>query len=194
MAIAAVVLCLGCGVTRDSIKINYIPLDNPHEVRGAESVTVGVRVVDVRTNTENVGRKTKEYNWSGSIVVENDLTAVVAEAVEKELTNRGFKLGSGSVVVSAELSRFYNEFNGVPEEAAAEVILTAQVKRVDGSVVFSKLVKGESYVLYRTWKGTLFRTGAGYAKLSLEAALRKAIGELINDSAFINALFTAAKP
>jgi uncharacterized lipoprotein len=183
----AMIVLTGCGVKNDYITINYTPLSGMQRVSGAEAVTVKVQAVDERRNKENVGKKGHEYDFLGEIVAQNDIADTVTKAIESELQMRGFIVGDGPVFILSQITRFYSEFKGFPEKAVAEVIMNIQVKNADGRIVFTKVVTGEGVNT-----GVMLRTGEN-AKVALDAALKDAIGQLVNDHAFIKALFKAAQ-
>jgi uncharacterized lipoprotein YajG len=178
-------VCTGCGLTTSAIRINYIPLPKPQAVTGADSIRVEVQVSDVRTNKLNVGKKGNILAGAGAIVAKDDLSALVAQAFETELTNRGFQRGKGAVIVTADILQFYNEFNGVPMEAVATVALDVKVRNTAGVLTgYSKTVTGDGYRECVMLSGT-------NAKIALEAALQKALLALFSDSAFVEAIIQA---
>ena len=181
----AVLLLNACGLTTEYITINYHPQKNVNKIEGADRVGVGVQASDQRANKENVGKKGYEYKFLAPIKAKNDLAESIANAVGTELTNRGFSVNGGSVLVFLELSKFYNSFQH--GDAVAEVIMNAQVRKSDGGIIFSRLISGEAT------EGIAFRSGKN-AKSALESALRNAVQYLDNDTEFITALFEAAKP
>src|ERR1051325_9659756 len=134
----------GCGLTHDQIVIRYMPMPGVHRVPGADGIGATVQEVDVRSNKQEVSRKRwegrPEYDFGGAIIAQNNLTGVIATAVACELSNRGFHKQEGPVIVVAELSRFYNEFKGFPEQAVAEVDIKVHVKRPDGQIVSDGMV------------------------------------------------------
>jgi uncharacterized lipoprotein len=175
----------GCGLTKDHITINHIPMVGVERVRGADAVGVQVQVADARTNKENVGKKGSEYDFLGPIVPQADLAETIAKGIEAELLNRGFQVKEGAVVVFAELTKFYNDFKGFPEKAVAELIMSVQVKKPDGQIAFAKSITGQGIN-----SGVMLRSGAN-AKVALDKALEDAVSKLFNDRAFIDALLKA---
>jgi len=182
-----IIVLNGCGVKKDYITINYTPLSGVQGVSGAEAVTVKVQAVDERKNKESVGKKGYEYDFLGAIIAQNDITDTVAKAIQSELQLRGFIVGEDGVVILSQITRFYNEFRGFPEKAVAEVNMNIQVKNGGGHIVFTKVVTGEGVK-----SGVMLRTGEN-AKVALDAALKDAVRQLVDDEAFITALFKAAQ-
>ena len=177
----------GCGLKQDYITISYTPLSGVQRVNGADGVSVRVQVADERKTKEHVGRKGDEYNFLARIIAQDDLAGTVAKAIQNELQNRGFTLADGAGVVFVELIKAYNEFKGFPEKAVAELIMNVQVKKPDGSIIFAKSVTGEGIN-----SGVMLRTGSN-AKVALDAALKDAVSQLVNDGAFIGALLNLTK-
>ena len=185
LAFVVMVLTSGCAVTIDHVDLRYDPQPGARKVQGAEEVKVKVEVSDFRDVKDKVSAKKNMYGMeTAAIVSTRDVTQVVSEAFEAELQNRGFRIGSGDVLVFIELQKFYNDFKigDWSRAAVAEVVMNVQVRKPNGEVLFSRSVRG---------KGTKQRcqliTGKN-AKIALDGALRGAVLALVNDSSFINAL------
>ena len=187
----------GCGLTRDRIVVGYTPMPGVQRLPGADAIGVSVQAVDARANKQDVGRKRWEdqpkYDFGGSISAQEDLAAVIGQAIRFELSCRGFRQADGSVIVVAELNKFYNEFKGFPEKAVAEVIVNVQVRKPDGRIVFAKTVTGlgtQSLIVVGANFSGVIRSGSN-AKVALEGALSDAMSKLLNQADFISALFQA---
>jgi uncharacterized lipoprotein YajG len=180
----AVLILSGCGLSKDYITIAYHRQENVKKIEGADRVNVEVLGVDERTNKDNVGKKGSEYKMLAPIIAQNDLAETIANAIRTELTNRGFRSNGESVVVVAELAKFYNEFKH--GDAVAEVIMNVEIKEVDGSIIFSEIITGEGT------EGATWRSGSN-AKIALDGALKNAVEKLFDDTAFIEAIFQAAE-
>ena len=180
----------GCALTKAHISLTYVPQANLAKIDGADSVTVRLDVKDGRTIKDKVGVKKNGYGMEmAAIIAKEDVAITVKNAIEAELANRGFRLGGGEISIVSELSKFYNDFkigfwSGT---AVAEVIMNVQVKKADGSLVFSKLVTGEGR------KEGLWVASGSNAKVALDSALRDAVDKLFSDAAFIDAMLKAAK-
>ena len=118
----AVGLIAGCGLVTDHIMVDYHVQENVNQFEGAGNVAIKVKVVDLRTEKE-VGKKGDEYEMLGSIIADNDLKEIISQAIDTELTNRGFKSGE-RVLVEAELHKFYSFYRG--SKVFAEMFLTCE--------------------------------------------------------------------
>ncbi len=188
--VATVVACLsGCALSKSYIDIGYVPQQNVVRAAGAESVVVGVAVSDVRAVKDKVSAKKNGFGMEmAAIIPKEDVAGVVKSAIEMELTNRGFQLGQGGVSTAVELSKFYSDFKvGFwSGDAVGEVTMSVQVRRSDGTIVYSKLVTGQGA------KDNLQLASGKNAKVALDGALRDAIAKLFSDAAFVQALLQAA--
>jgi uncharacterized lipoprotein len=111
----------------------------------------------------------------------------VKNSVQQELSNRGFKIADGDVMVLVELSKFLNDFKvGMwSGDAIAELTMSVQIRKSDGNIVYSKLVNGEGEKLK-----IQLASGAN-AKVALEGALQNAVVRLFSDPLFIDGLLKA---
>ena len=184
-ALGASLVSSGCGLRKDLIEIGYQAAASAPKVQGADAVGVGVRMVDSRAIKDNVGRKGSEFDYLGPFIPVNDVAVTIAKALEQELVHRGFKLESGGVPVLVELRKFYTEFDRQAAIERAEVIMDVQVRKPDSTVVFSKTVIG------RSAKSGLIVIAGDDAKETLDAALKEAIGGLVNDKDFLASLLKA---
>jgi uncharacterized lipoprotein len=185
----AIALLNGCALSKDYIPIHYTPQANAPRVAGADHVSVKVEIVDVRSIHDRVGNKENGYGTSmAAIIATNDVVAVVQHAIETELSNRGFKLADGDVTVLVELSKFYNEFKpGMwSGDAVAELTMSAQIKKPDGNIIYSKLVTGEGE------KEKIQLASGKNAEAALEAALQNTMVRLFADPLFTDGLVKAS--
>lgn len=185
----AIAFLNGCAISKDYISINYTPETNVTQVAGADHVAVQVEISDVRAIHDRVGNKKNGYGMDmAPIIATNDVVALVQKAIQTELTNRGFKLGDGDVTLLVELSKFYNEFKvGFwAGDAEAELTISAQIKKADGNITYSKLVNGEGEKL------KVQLASGKNAKVALEGALSNAIARLFADPLFIDGLIKAS--
>lgn len=183
----AVFLMSGCALTKDTVSISYDPQKDVAKIEGADEVKVNVEVSDVRTMKDKVSCKKNGYGMEmAPIVAENDVAKVLEQALKTELTSRGFSSGD-SVMVVAELQKFYNDFkigfwSGT---AQAEVTMNIQVRKKDGSIIFSKVVSAEG-----SNPGCMMASGEN-AKIALNDSLKNSVAKLFNDKSFYDALFLA---
>jgi uncharacterized lipoprotein len=189
-AFLASVLLSGCALTQDSISLAYVPQTNAVPVAGASAVSVKVDITDSRSIKDRVGAKKNGFGMDMAAIISNDDVAeTVKRAVHAELTDRGFKLADGDVLLLIDLNKFYNDFKvGFwAGDAVAEVTMQAEIKKSDGSIVYSKLITGEG-------KNTNIQLASGTnAKIALDAALADAIAKLFGDPQFIDSLLKASK-
>jgi len=185
----AVALLSGCAATRDYASLSYVPQTGVSQIAGAGAVAVTVEMNDLRTmQKDKVGSMPGIFgSESGPILTTDDVAGLVKSAIETELASRGFNLGGSNVLVVAELSTFYHQYNDLAATGTGNVTLSVQVKRADGNMIYAKLVAGE-YVA----QGLLFASGCD-AQMTLDLALRDAMSKLFSDQAFIDALLKAAK-
>jgi uncharacterized lipoprotein YajG len=132
---AALVLTNGCALTRDTISLSYTPQGGVEKAEGAGAVKVKVEVADMRTIRDKVSCKKNGYGIEcAAIVATEEVGETVRKAMETELTQRGFVMGNGSLLIRADLSRFYNDFKlGFwSGDANAEITMNLQLKTADG--------------------------------------------------------------
>ena len=180
-----IALLNGCAASKDYISINYNAQQNVTPIAGADRVAVHVEVSDVRSVHDRVGVKKNGYGVEmASIIATNDVPTIVKTAIQEELSARGFKLSEGDVTVLVELSKFYNDFkNGMwSGDAIAELTMSAQIKKSDGNIVYSKLINGEGEKL------KIQLASGKNAKVALEGALANAVVRLFADPLFIDGL------
>jgi uncharacterized lipoprotein len=187
-ALLAVLLMSGCALTKDYIAVSYVPQSNVSRIQGAEMVKVKVQVVDSRTARDRVSVKKNGYGMEmAPILATNDVAGVLKNAIEAELTTRGFSLAGNSVIVQADLSKFYSDFKvGFwSGSAVAELTMHVQVKHADGSIAFTRIVTAGGI------NPSLQIASGSNAKVALEAALKNAVAELFSDRGFIDSLLEA---
>lgn len=185
----AIALLNGCALSKEYIPINYAPQNNVTTVAGAERVSVKVQVSDVRSIHDRVGNKKNGYGMEmAPIISTNDVIGVLQNAIETELSNRGFKLSEGDVTILVELSKFYNEFKEGfwAGDAVAELTISAQIRKPDGNIIYSKLVTGEGEKL------KIQLASGKNAEIALENALQNATVRLFGDPLFVDGLVKAS--
>ncbi len=189
-AFLASVLLSGCALTQDSISLAYVPQTNAVPVAGASAVSVKVDITDSRSIKDRVGAKKNGFGMDMAAIISNDdVVETVKRAVHAELSDRGFKLADGDVLLLIDLNKFYNDFKvGFwAGDAVAEVTMQAEIKKSDGNIAYSKLITGEG-------KNTNIQLASGTnAKIALDAALADAIAKLFGDPQFIDTLLKASK-
>ncbi|MDO9531979.1 MAG: YajG family lipoprotein [Deltaproteobacteria bacterium] len=183
--------CLsGCALTKEYITVDYTPQKNIEPIRGAEKVNLKVNVNDGRSIRDKVCYKKNAYGMElGEIISNSDVVKLVQDSIKTELTNRGFILNDGNIVINIELIKFFNDFKTgfFAGDASAEVLMGSQVKISNGNIIYNKIITG-NYVEQNIQLAT-----GNNAKLALEGALKDAVSKLINDSDFIMALMETKK-
>jgi uncharacterized lipoprotein len=190
LGVLGVLLATGCAIQRDFINLSYGPAMEVARVSGADVVNVQVTVVDLRANKDKVSCKKNGYGMEmAEIVAKNDVAELVRKSLETELTNRGFVAGPQAVSVLVELAKFYSDFKiGLfAGDAIAEISMNVQVKKTDGTSVFSKVITGDGKA------ARIQLATGGNAKIALDAALKDALTKLFADAAFVEALLKAGK-
>lgn len=102
----------------------------------------------------------------------------------------GFQIGSGQVIVSAEVNKFYNDFKVgfFSGNAVSEVTLTVQVRTVSGQILYAKTLTGES-----DEGGVMIASGEN-TRISLEKAFATSIARIVSDPKFSQAILEANSP
>lgn len=180
----------GCALTKDYVVLSYDPQTNVEKIKGADAVKVRVEFSDLRTVKDKVSCKKNGYGMEmAPIIARNDAAETVKNAIETELKNRGFILTEGSVSVLAELNKYYNDFKiGFwSARGVAELVMNVQVKNPNYSIIFSRIIAGESTI------SNLQLASGKNAKIALDGALKDAISKLFDDPSFIDSIFKASK-
>lgn len=176
----------GCAVMEDQIDINYIGRGNIDVVDGADKVNVTVTKHDRRSvYKDRVGVKLNGYGMEMAKITSNkDVSEIFSKAVEFELENLGFNIGSGGKIVKVEVVRFYNDFKigWWAGDAVADGLIQIIVMSKDEQILFSRSYEG-GFIN----KNIQLATGAN-AKVALEGALTDLISKIAGDKELHNAL------
>ena len=190
VGLAVVALSNGCALTKDYISLNYVAQSNVAQIAGADQVSVKIDITDLRSSKDRVGSKKNGYGQEmAAIIAKEDVTDTVKKAIETELSQRGFKVSGGDTLLMIQLVKFLNDFKPGfwSGDAVAEVMMEVQLKKVDGSIAYSKVVSGEG-------KNPSIQLASGAnAKVALDAALQNAVERMFGDPVFIDALLKTAK-
>jgi uncharacterized lipoprotein len=189
--LGAVALASGCALTTDRIDIGYTPQLTASPVPGASEVTVSVQVIDDRQDKSKVSSKKNGFGMEmAPIIASEDVSITIRKAIETELANRGFKLGTDRALVQvvADLTRFYNDhkvgfFAG---NAVADLTMSVNVKAQDGSALYHREIVAQGI------ESNTQVAGGNNARNALEKALQDAMLKLFDDNAFIDALTRSA--
>src|SRR5208282_4338207 len=89
----------GCALTTGHVNLSYESSGNATKVAGATAMKVAVEVSDKRPS-QVVGDKMNGYGMKmAEIESDSDVPVTLKSAIESELTNRGFTLGSDGNLV-----------------------------------------------------------------------------------------------
>lgn len=184
--VVLVLLTSGCAFTVDRIDLAYTPQANVQKMDGASGIAVEVMVKDVRPQTDRVSAKGVAAQ-AAPIVSNQDVAKVVKEAIEAELSQRGYTSSPGNVRITCDLSNFWTswQMGFWAGKAHGSCQLSVKVRDKNGTIVFSEIVNGES-----TKDGIQITSGAN-AKETLEAALQDAMKKLFQMPDFFEAIAKA---
>lgn len=185
---ALLFLFTGCALTTDTIQVHYRGM-KATRLAEAEGIRVKVVVADARKDKTRVSVKKNGYGMEMAPIIASGVEVTLTQAIESELTGRGFSVGEGNILLTVELSKFFNDFKvGLfSGDAVAELAMTVQVKKPDGTIALVKNVVGEG-----TNSGIMV-SGGDEAKVALEQALRDGIAKLFADREFIDTLTRQAR-
>lgn len=176
----------GCALTTAYVSLDYQPDTNAAKLDRASQVAIHVDVSDVRTQKDRVSSKKNGYGAEmAPYVSKTDVPGLVKDAIQSELRSRGFVLRADSASINVDLHRFYAEarpgfWSG---NLAGEVQINVQVVGRDGTILFSKFFEGQQGV------PKLQFVSEDDVQKSLNGALHEAVTKLMQDHAFISALF-----
>jgi uncharacterized lipoprotein len=179
----------GCVLTQERVKLSYVPQVGVQRVERPNVSGVVVSVVDSRPTKDRVSSKENAFGMKlGAITSEEDVATLLQSAVEIELENRGFHLGSGKALVNVELSRLENDFGQgfFSGDAMAELFMRVTVQEAASQVLYRKFIQGKGIN-----SGIQLASGAN-AKIALDRALQDAVSKLFQDSQFLESVVKAA--
>ena len=183
----AAMLLGGCAITTGHVDLSYEPSGAATKVADANSAKVAVEVSDKRP-TQVVGDKMNGYGMKmADIVSDTDVPATVKNAIESELTSRGFTLGSGGSLVGVKLSDLHNQYSMgfLSGEATATMGMEVAVERPEGTIRYKKYITGQ-YVLTGVQVA-----GEDNAQKALNEAIKDCISKLFSDTGFVNSLLSS---
>jgi len=183
----------GCALTTETIELRYKQPQGVAKVSGASDVSVKVAVIDQRQDKTTVSSKKNGYGMEmAPILAAEDVATTVRKAIESELQARGFTLGSDAalVLISADLSRFYNDhktgfFSG---DSVADLNMLVSLKSKSGSILYTRMIIAQGI------EPKIQLMSGENARLALDRALENAMKTLFDDSAFIAAMVSANSP
>jgi uncharacterized lipoprotein YajG len=180
--IIGVSLLAGCATTEAVVPISYTAAA-AEPVQGAGAVKLVVN--DGRTiDRKRISTKINSYGVNmGVIRSETDVSDVVRDALKAELEQRGFRIDASGRVMTAEIQRFYNEYESgaFAGTAKGDVELTVTVTEASGAPLFSHPYKGSS-------EEAVFIANGSNAAESVAKALKDAIDKMFADPEFRQSL------
>lgn len=212
------VLITGCAYISEKAPISYSIISSPNssvlgnnyhvsvhiiDSRPDKSDYVGYKVEDGRNlklNPDNKGKRRslgintgpviKRPIVSARITSTRSVTMTVRKAIERELENTGFIIGSGGAIVRVELITFLNDWEFGWFSGSARSVFRIEVSVVpdnneSNSVYFRSITGSGSHERCQLQSGA----NAGAA---LSMAFESGLHSLMNDGRFINSIVKAA--
>ena len=189
-ALLALIIGSSCALTEEHINVGYVPASAVTAISGAQHAFVRVEVDDERRTKSHIGHKINGYGMEmAEIIADNDLSQTVKSAVESELRDRGFSLGSDGSAVAITLGKFENRFEigFFSGTAVGEMSMSVTVKRPDGAIAYTRNIHAEGIN-----SGVQLASGEN-SRIALEAALKNAVDQLFQDSSFVQSLLPQAE-
>ncbi len=181
-----VVLILFGGCVSTNIGISYTSQSNAAPVAEAARAPVIIDVQDERLKKPvgTVYSSLGEYggDFTYTIHATNDIATVVKEAFTEELAKRGFTPSENGVKILVGVNKFY----GDSIRAGATLTISVQVRKPDGTVVYSKLVTATGKYRRFTLDTGLIIQG------KLNNALNNCMTQLFADQSFVEELLKAS--
>ena len=120
------------------------------------------------------------------ILAETPVEITFRQAIEVELTNRGFRVTEEqtNTQVTVNLNRFYNEFNEYSGLAVAELQMLVTVKSNSGTQTYTKQIVAQGF-------DQVARLTAENAIQPLSKALRNGVEILFGDPDFVPGLLSS---
>lgn len=182
----------GCAFTQEKIDLSYNPQLGISEIANAKNVIVSVKINDVRQDKSNkVSSKKNGYGVElAPIIVNEDVTLIIKQAIEQELKIRGFSVGNKAFVeIVADLTRFWNDFKSgfFVGNAVADLNMTILVKSNNEGILYTRQIVAQGI------EPNIQLANGDNARLALNRALGNGIKILFEDQVFINSLLKASK-
>jgi uncharacterized lipoprotein YajG len=175
----------GCGYVPEKVALSYEPMLVSEPPLAAAGKQIGITVADHRRGGKEVSRKKGDHGIErAAIRLKGNLADDVERAVQLELSQLGYVVGTGTVRIEIEIHKFYNDFKQgfFTDRGVSELFLGVHVLHRDGRILFSKNIIGLGE------KGGVWVQSGKHAKHALEAALSDAIYKLVKDPSFQQAL------
>ena len=191
LIVAATLLLAGCTPTTLVVPIRYLPQTNVQPIPGAESASLAVQVKDLRSNQADIGTDALPLR-TYEVTTNDNLAEAVRSAIQIELQDRGFKIGTGSAALLIQINGMDSErrIGWFYENSARTVfMMQVQVARKNGKIIYTHEAvgeRGESYIEAHY--------SVGAAERVTNLAIQDCIQRLFTDPKFIDALLNANKP
>ena len=182
----------GCAYIPSNVDLKYQPQQGVLHVPEANKVTVKVEVNDSRQDKNRVGNKTNAFGWKfAHIGTTEDVAVTIRSAIEQELQDRGFHLGTDATVnITADLTKFYSDLKVglVVGGYETDLNMNVTIKSKKGALLYSKqlVANGSESDVELVLVGS-----DANLKSSLGKAMSNAMKTLFNDKAFIAALMAS---
>ena len=176
---AAAVMLLSAGCTHQHVSDFAVPPPGARvRQAGAEASALMVSVADRRVDKTSIGtcRKQPSSGVAVTVSLSRPLDMVVRDAVEAEITARGYRFGTGSIYLLVDIADAWADVTYLPfrNRVDGKVSLVATVMRADGRKNFE-----------RTFQRAINLNVASFAILNSldEGAVEvaKAMGEVIRE-------------
>jgi Uncharacterized lipoprotein len=171
------------------VTVAYTPEKKVERVNGAGMVVV--TVTDLRANPNKVGSVTGAAPKAGNLKISTttDVADVIRIAVESELGDRGFAVGSGIANVAIDVSQFDVQrviiggvwFGAQGYESHAQVLLHVEVTGPGHKRTYDRMIFGQS------------DSENGSDEATLDLALQRALQSLFADPKFTSAILAAER-
>ena len=182
--VTVMIIFSGCATGSGYVTLSYVPQYNITRVPGAELRRAQVIVIDQRPIRDRVGaRKNMKGVEVAPIVATNDVACVLTDAMEAELTNRGYVVDTGGAIIEMRLQKLYTDFKvGFwSRRADTEFLFNVCVLNVDGKELFQKNIRQE-------WSKPGLTMSAKRVNKALDTALREMVQTLFRDPVFLDAV------
>ena len=179
-------LLAGCALTEDQVDVDYKAPAQSVRIQDASLMAVAVTARDGRVSyRDRVSTKKNGYGMEmAKIVSRNDVLALVREAVEKEFSRFGFKIGTDDLQAAVDLQAFYSDFKMgfFAGDAVAEVSFNLTVRAPKGEILYARTYRGVGR------NENVLLAGGDQAQPALQAALTNAMEQFVSDTALHAAL------
>lgn len=183
-------LSAGCAILPEHVDVAYHPDPSIAHTRVAQPVDVTLTVSDSRhpESPDWIADKKNGYGMRlASVMAQKPVTEIVRDAFVQEFEARGIRVGTGPETIAIDITRlesvYQNRFFTIGAIGFAD--FAVQVHEPDGRILFA-----HNFSASNDEQGSLAGT-AGQARMSVETAISKIVGQVTNDPAFTAAILTS---